>query len=337
MDTMGRAGSPASFRDLTARIREAGLLDRRPVYYTARIALTFAAYGAGWAAFVAFGNSWALLPCAAGMAVLFTQVVFIGHDAGHRQISSSKRGNRLVGLVAGNLLTGVSLGWWVPKHNAHHAHPNVAGLDPDIGPGVVAFTFTAADAAGRRGVGRFIARHQAGLFLALVAVEGIGLHVTSADWLARRRDRSAVVETVLLVAHLAIYATVVFWVLPPLRAVAFIAVQQSLFGLYLGASFAPNHKSMPILDAPGALGFAAGQVITARNVRGGVMVDFLLGGLNRQIEHHLFPTMCRPNLVRAQPIVRAFCTEQGLPYCEVGIVESYRRTLRHLAAVSRSV
>jgi fatty acid desaturase len=96
--------------------------------------------------------------------VLFTQVVFIGHDAGHDQISSSRRTNRLLGLAVGNLLCGVSFGWWVPQHNAHHAHPNEPGLDPDLGTGVLAFAFTTEASPPttealppRTGVGRIVA------------------------------------------------------------------------------------------------------------------------------------------------------------------------------------
>ena len=156
------------------------------------------------------------------------------------------------------------------------------------------------------------------------------MHVTSADWLARRRDRPAAVEITMLVAHVAAYAVVVFAVLSPLRALAFIAVQQGLFGLYLGCSFAPNHKGMPMLPAGSSMPSAMRQVITARNVKSGRVVDLLLGGLNHQIEHHLFPTMCRPNLARAAPLVRAFCADAGLHYCETSLMSSYRVTLSRL-------
>ena len=109
------------------------------------------------------------------------------------------------------------------------------------------------------------------------------------------------------------YLAVVFLVLSPVKAVVFILVQQGLFGLYLGCSFAPNHKGMPILAADDHTDFLRRQVLTSRNVRGSWLVDFALGGLNYQIEHHLFPSMPRPNLRRAQPIVREFCRQHGLP------------------------
>ncbi len=336
METLRQHESPASYRILAAQMRAAGLLDKRPAYYAVKITLTVAAYFAGWVAVVLVGNSWMTLLCAAGLAVVFTQVAFIGHDAGHNQISSSRRFNQLIGLLSGNLLTGMSLGWWVPKHNAHHAHPNEPDRDPDIGPGILSFSFTPRDAARRSGVSRFVARNQVWLFVPLLVIEGIGLHITSADWLARRRDRTAVTEAILIFTHVALFATIAFSVLSPLRAVAFIALQQGLFGLYLGCSFAPNHKGMPTLDNDAPMCFAARQVVTARNVTGGAVIHFLLGGLNYQIEHHLFPAMCRPNLAKAQSLVRAFCVEEGLPYAETGLFSSYRMALRHLAMVSQA-
>jgi fatty acid desaturase len=68
-------------------------------------------------------------------------------------------------------------------------------------------------------------------------------------------------------------------------------------------------------------------------VRGSRVVDFLMGGLNYQIEHHLFPSMPRPNLRRAQPLVRAFCAQRGLAYSESGVFGSYGEALRHLHQV----
>jgi fatty acid desaturase len=120
------------------------------------------------------------------------------------------------------------------------------------------------------------------------------------------------------------------WVLSPLQAIAFVVVQQGLFGLYLGCSFAPNHKGMPTLTEADQLDFLRRQVLTSRNVRGSRVVDWLLGGLNYQIEHHLFPNMPRPNLRRAQPLIRTFCQDHGLPYTEASLFGSYAEAVRHL-------
>jgi fatty acid desaturase len=90
---------------------------------------------------------------------------------------------------------------------------------------------------------------------------------------------------------------------------------------------------MPTLTQADELDFLRRQVLTSRNVAGGRLVDWLLGGLNYQIEHHLFPTMARPNLRRAQPLVRAFCHQHGLAYAEASLVGSYAQALRHLHTV----
>ena len=124
--------------------------------------------------------------------------------------------------------------------------------------------------------------------------------------------------------------------LSPLKAAAFVLVQQGLFGLYLGCSFAPNHKGMPTLTEAEELDFLRRQVLTSRNVRGSRLVDFLLGGLNYQIEHHLFPNMPRPNLRHAQPLVRAFCRQHDLAYTEATLFGSYAEALRHLHSRRRT-
>jgi fatty acid desaturase len=68
-------------------------------------------------------------------------------------------------------------------------------------------------------------------------------------------------------------------------------------------------------------------------VKGGRFVDTFVGGLNYQIEHHLFPSMPRPHLRRAAPIVRAYCERLGIPYTETGLFASYGIVLRYINRV----
>jgi fatty acid desaturase len=321
----------SEYTRLSGQLKQAGLLDRRRGWYAAEIGLNLGLLAAGGVAFVLLGDSWWQLLTAAYLAVVATQLTFVGHDAGHRQIFRSRRANDLVGLVNGNLLVGISFGWWVPKHNAHHSNPNDEELDPDIG--IAALAFTAAQARGKRGLARVIARSQAFLFFPLLLLEAGHLHVASLKSILQGRGRANLVEGLLLVLHAALYVTALLWVLTPLQAVVFALVQQGLFGLYLGCSFAPNHKGMPTLTQADQLDFLRRQVLTSRNVRGSRVVDFLLGGLNYQIEHHLFPNMPRPNLRHAQPLVREFCRQHDLPYTEATLFGSYTEALRHLHAV----
>jgi fatty acid desaturase len=71
----------------------------------------------------------------------------------------------------------------------------------------------------------------------------------------------------------------------------------------------------------------------SRDIRGGPVVRFLMGGLDTQIEHHLFPGMPRPNLGRAQAIVRSYCRQHGIRYTETSIWRAYATILRYLNRV----
>jgi fatty acid desaturase len=109
---------------------------------------------------------------------------------------------------------------------------------------------------------------------------------------------------------------------------------QALAGLYLALTIAPNHKGMPMWSAGTRLSFLERQVLSSRNVTPHPVTDFVLGGLNYQIEHHLFPTMPRIHFGRARRIVKRFCSRNGLPYDEMSALASYRvaiASLGHLA------
>jgi fatty acid desaturase len=326
------AGSGSDYADLSRLVRAAGLLRRRRGYYIVKIAVNLLLLAAGWAVFFLLGRSWWQMLVAVFLGVMFTQTGFIGHDAGHRQISGSKRADDLIGRIHGNLLIGLSYGWWTSKHNRHHAHPNQVGRDPDIAGRAIAFTPDQARA--RRGIGSWMAGYQAWLFFPMLLLEGLHLHVAGVRTLLDRRSTAVkLVEGTLLVAHIIGYLAAVFLVLSPVQAVAFLLLQQGVFGIYLGCSFAPNHKGMTTFGEDDKVDFLRRQVVTSRNIRGSWFTDFALGGLNYQIEHHLFPSMPRPSLRHAQEPVRAFCEQHGIAYHETGLVDSYVQVLRHLNTV----
>jgi fatty acid desaturase len=319
----------SDYAALSRAVRSAGLLNRRPGAYAVRITVTLLLYAAIWAAVAVIGDSWWQMVTAVLLGIAFTQVAFLGHDAGHQQIFARRRANDLFGQLTGNLLIGLSYGWWVSKHSRHHANPNQEGHDPDIGEGVLAFT-TGQVAARTRWLGRAVTRRQAWLFFPLLTLEGVNLRVAGLLSLrpgAQRSDRGGHrrIELLLLVASLAACAGFLLLVMSPLKALAFAAVQQAVFGLYMGCSFAPNHKGMP------TIGYLRRQVLTSRNVRGGALTDLVLGGLNYQIEHHLFPSMPRPSLRRAQHLVRSYCAGHDIGYAETSLIGSYAAALRHLS------
>jgi fatty acid desaturase len=328
---IGLRGS--DFAPLSRQVRAAGLLERRRGNYTLRFLATLGAFAGVWWVFVLVGDSWYQTIVAVVMGIAFTQVAFLGHDAGHRQIARTRRVNELLGIIVGDLMIGLCYGWWVDEHSQHHAHPNHEGQDPDIGDSVI--TFTDAQSRGRRGrVERFIAAHQALLFFPLLTLEGLNLHVQAITWLNNNRTRPRWrAEVITQTLHVVLLFGALLLVLSPVKALVFLVIQQAVWGVYMGCSFAPNHKGMPIIPAGQKLDFLRAQVLTTRNVRGGVFTDWLLGGLNYQVEHHLFPNMPRANLRKAQPIIKAHCATMNVPFTETSLVGSYTIALRHLHQV----
>lgn len=321
----------SDFAELRRRIDDAGLLGRRPGYYLARFALLGAAVVLGWASFVAIGNTWWQLVTAVVLAVVFAQLALLAHDIAHRQVFRTRRPSEIAGRLVGNLGVGMSYGWWMDKHTRHHANPNHEELDPDVSPDLLVWSQDQARQA--RGAARFIGKYEAFLFFPLLTLEALNLHVSGIRAVLRPGLPGRRIEAGLLLAHFGIYLSLVLTVLSPGLAVAFILVNQAVFGVYLGCSFAPNHKGMPTITGDREPDFLRKQVLTSRNVRGGPVTDIALGGLNYQIEHHLFPSMPCANLPKAQPIVQDYCRELGVDYAEAGLIESYAIALRHMHSV----
>ena len=328
-----RTRQVTDFAELSARIQAEGLLGRRYGYYWAKLVGMVLVHAAMITLVLVLGNSWWQLAVAAVYAVVFTQTAFLGHDAAHRQMFRSGRWNEWTSLVVANLFVGLSYGWWQHKHTRHHGNPNKAEVDPDIDLPVLAFTPEQA-AARRTPMGRWFATRQGWFFFPLLLLEGLELHfqairrVTSREPVARRG-----VEIAFLAIRLGGFVALAFSVMSPGKAVAFLAIQLSLFGLYMGGSFAPNHKGMPIVPKDVKFDFLRRQILMSRNVSGGRAIDIAMGGLNYQIEHHLFPSMPRPSLRRAKPIVEAFCAEKGVRYTEMTLMGSYSTVVRYLNQV----
>ena len=336
----GRTGAAyvSSYGELTRRVREAGLLERAYGYYWTRIGLAGLAFAAVWALVVVLGDSWWVLLAAVALALVSAQLGFLGHDAAHRQIFRSAGWNEWTARVLSGF-AGLSYGWWLHKHNRHHSGPNQVDRDPDIGSGVLAMTpQVAGTRRGSRGWRGWLLRRQGWWLFVLLPGEGLHLHVQSVQValgrapLPRRR-----VEIGFLAVRLLGYPVALLLVMSPGKAAAFAALQIGLFGMLLGGAFIPNHIGRPIVPAGARIDFLHRQVVMSRNIRGGALVDFFMGGLNHQIEHHLFPNMARPHLRRARRLVREHCDQHGVEYTETGLLSAYRTAAAYLTVVGRSV
>jgi len=323
-----------SYSALLHTVRDQGLLRRAYGFYGLLVGALALALGGAITGFVLLGDSWFQLLIAAALGLIFTQFAFLGHEASHRQIAASGPLNDRIGRILANCFVGISYSWWMTKHTRHHANPNTVGKDPDIEKDTI--SFLEEDAVQAKGLINAITRRQGYLFFPLLLLEGFNLHGRSiVSLFGRQRIEGRGRELAMLGTRFAIYFGAIFWVLPLGMAFAFIGVQVAVFGLYMGASFAPNHKGMPIIASGIKVDFLSRQVLTSRNVVGPGMTA-LLGGLNYQAEHHLFPNMPRPHLRKAAAITREHCRNENITYTETTLMRSYGIVIRYLNRVGLS-
>ncbi len=321
------------FIKLTEQVRAAGLMRREVKWYVGRFIRQGVGYLAILALFLTLGQSWWQMVTAVLLGFLTTQTAFIGHDAAHRQVFQSAKANARLSRIAANVFVGMSYGWWMNKHGKHHLNPNKIGVDGDIDPG--ALVFDPENAAKRTGFAKWFARRQGAFFFPLLTLAGLDLQIAS---VRRLLDREQVVpqralEIALLSFRLIVLPVLTVAYLGWAVGVAFVVVQVVVLGLYMGCSFAPNHKGMPLVPKDVKIDFMRRQTLMSRNISGGWWVDAGMGGLNYQIEHHLFPTMSSKNLKAVQPMVRAYCAERNITYTETTLGQSYMIVMRYLNRV----
>ena len=309
------------FSDLKKRIAGAGLLTTARLYYLRASLTTALLMASGWIAFHCIGDSWWQLAVAPYLGFAYVQTALLLHDAGHRQIFRRKNANELTCLILGNLLIGVNASWWVPTHNRHHSHPNHVAKDPFVDK---PSGWQSTIAGTRRSA--IIARSDASLFLAGTLLFGLGFQVLGIYAAVKK----VIIRHMLpLAAYFVLYVSVLGSTLSLPKAAFFALAHYSTIGAYLGAVLLPNHVGMDVRTGTEPE-WVQRQVLTSRNLRGGIVLDYLFGGLNLQIEHHLFPTMARPHLRRAAPIVRSYCQEHDLRYYETTVLNSYREIWHYL-------
>jgi len=324
-----QAATTNDYAELKLILKKKGFLERQPVYYTKRVALLLGLFVVGIIFLFVVNNFWLQLVNALYLAFVFTQIGLLSHEAGHRQMFHESWKHDILALVGGNLLIGMSYAWWLDKHNAHHSNPNHVDMDPDIEIPFLEFTGL-EDLSGIGKFRQFLVRHQATIFLPALLTVSLGLQMNSVDFLLHKKAKYRVLELILMIAHFALYLGVIFSRFVWWQAILFIIVHQAATGAYLGSIFAPNHKGMPVLEKESTMDFLHRQVLTARNIHANPITDFVYGGLNYQIEHHLFPSMPRNKLKQAQQIIKPFCQTHDISYHETNVPQSFKEILQHL-------
>jgi fatty acid desaturase len=327
-----QAAHASDYTALAKRVKDAGLLRRRPGSYLTRVIVLAALYATGFVLLATLGHTWWQLLVAFGFSVVFTQTAFLAHDAAHKQVFTSGPRGEMFSRIVANLFVGLSYGWWIHKHTRHHGNPNTVGKDGDIAPGAVVFVTNEAPV--RTGFTGWLTAHQGFWFIPILALAGLDLHVSAlkaifgGEKVAHRKQ-----EAVLVLIRLIGFPTLVLLLLGPVLGLAFMAVQFASFGIYMGGTFALNHTGMKVIDRDEKVDYLRRQVLTSRNISGGRPMEHLMGGLNLQIEHHLFPNMPSANLRKVRPMVREYCAELGVEYVQNDVFSAWRLVLGYLHRV----
>lgn len=321
------------FTALRARAVESGLFAHRPVPFYVHAALLFAGIGVAAAALVVAPAAWPL--AALLLALVWQQGGWLSHDFLHHSVHADPERGEVVGSILGGVILGFSGDWWRRKHNTHHALPNVLGVDQDIDT-TPFLSFTEADLAEMSAATRLLVRLQPVTALPILAFARINWVVASARWawgsptVARRG-----LELTSIAVHHA-WSLGLLFLLPTWGArLGFFLVSQLVSGLFTGAVFLVGHNARPIVTKDEAPGFYALQCMTTQNICPPFGLRWFFGGLDRQIEHHLFPTMPRHNHRYVAAEVRAICDAHGLTYVERGFFEGLGDVGRVLVRVAR--
>lgn len=344
------------YRELRAKLVAAGMFNSSKLYYVYKVTsnlglLAIAAYLA-----MAFDNFFLNMTGAIVMGLFWQQCGWLAHDFLHHQVFQTRLFGDCVGLLVGDLFQGFSVQWWKTKHNAHHAVPNlhasVPGAcdgDPDIDTmPVLAWSLKMAEQAKHDPKGRFFVAWQAVTYFPLLCFArlawafqswtfvfgGVGGNlVVEGAKLDQQRIQYPTAEKILLILH---YAGLLYILshMPVMYAVSYFLLAQTSCGLMLALVFGLGHNGMAVYPADQRPDFWKLQVTTTRNVTSNPFVDWFCGGLQYQVDHHLFPSLPRHNLKQVNKLVASFCKEQGVTYHEASMLEGTKEVLAHLSKVS---
>ena len=335
-----RAGGNAELAGLKESLRRAGVFAPCSGYYPRKLAEVLALWGFAVAALLALRHSAWVLLVGPLLALTTGQTVLLAHEVVHgAAFARGSRSSFLRRFVPHFLIGGLAGGsssWWKQSHNTHHVLSNDPALDPDIDYPFLAFEL--AQAREKPPIFQPILRYQHLLIWFMLPAVAITMRVYSIAFLLRRLTRRGVprsshaLELLMLALHWVAYAWLICR-LPLALGFGVVLAHQAGFAVYLGLITASNHWGMPMPNAQ-VLSFVEHQVITSRNISGGKLVRFLYGGLDAQIEHHLFMGIARPRLYEARPLVRAFCLQRGITYAEESPFEALRQVYQRLRSVA---
>lgn len=344
-----------AYRELRNKLITMGMFNASYSYYAFKVTSNLAILALSVFLATQFKSFWINMIGAVVLGLFWQQCGWLAHDFLHHQVFKNRVYGDVAGLIIGNLFQGFSVGWWKSKHNSHHAVPNlhasVEGAcdgDPDIDTmPILAWTLKMAESARSSSFGRFMIKNQAFFYFPVLLFArlswahqswvfvwgGYGQHSVQAASIDRKNNKYVTAERYLLVVHY----ICLLWIMSNMslfNAVMYFFVAQTSCGLMLALVFGLGHNGMAVYPANERPDFWKLQVTTTRNVKSNWFSDWFCGGLQYQVDHHLFPSLPRHNLGKVHKLVESFCKEQGVSYHEADMIEGNIEVLQHLAKVS---
>ncbi|HYL88089.1 MAG TPA: acyl-CoA desaturase [Burkholderiales bacterium] len=318
-------------RELLAELSAAGCFRRAPGRSAAFGTAILVIYAGAYALLLTAPALPLRLLAIAILAFLCVQAGFLAHEAGHGALTNNRRLASLVGQVFNTLITGMCYAYFQSIHRVHHPHCNERARDPDMQSEILSMYAESAHA--KRGFGRLVTRRQGVLVWILIWLQGLSLKLDSLRFVARNL-RTTRADQLVLVAHAALWAA----------PAAFVGLGDAwlnyslmtlLIGGYTGAIFIVNHIGTRVMEPAESLPFMLHEIAVTRNLGTSRLEDFLFGGLNNHIEHHVFPSMPTVRLRTARRITREFCRRHGIDYREMSWLAAMREVGRHFKSMSR--
>lgn len=344
------------YRDLRNKLITMGLFNASYPYYIFKIVSNLAILALSVFLATQFDSMATTLLAAVTLGLFWQQCGWLAHDFLHHQVFKQRFYGDCVGLVVGNLFQGFSVNWWKSKHNAHHAVPNlhasVEGAcdgDPDIDTmPILAWTLKMAESAEKSAFGRFMISYQAIFYFPVLLLArlswayqswvfvwgGWGQKSVAAAKIDQKKNKYLTAERALLVFHY-IGLGLIMRHMSVVNAIVYFLVAQTSCGLMLALVFGLGHNGMAVYPANERPDFWKLQVTTTRNVTSNWFSDWFCGGLQYQVDHHLFPSLPRHNLGKVHKLVESFCKEQGVTYHEADMITGNIEVLTHLGKVSK--
>ncbi len=337
-------------QEMRRKLQKLRLFDSSKLYYAFKFLSTSAIC---WLAvsilLFAPNNPLAVLTAAVTLAVFWQQCGWLAHDFLHHQVFAKRGWNNVGGLIIGNLYQGFSVNWWKNKHNHHHAVPNVtdapSGGDPDIATMPILFwsekLFEGEDLDK---FPKWMLRNQWLLYWPILCMARISWLIQSAQYQLLPVNPNVTsklmyyTEISILAAHHALYLALVSNIPTWPLALLFVLVSQSLGGLFIGIVFTVGHNAMEVFTEKElrSIDFVRLQVKTTRDVTPHWFTDWFCGGLNYQVEHHIWPTIPRHNLPKAASILQEFCLKHDITYSMETLIEGNRQVCELLAKLSHN-